>query len=211
MATNKVQDGKILRLTVGSGVVSGNPVVVGNGLAGVALTDYDATDGKATVEIGNGVYDLSVQAVNDAGNVAVAVGDRLYFAGSTTPWLSKKTSGKFFGIALEAITSGQTATINVLLVPLGAPDSSHVVVAAGTYTVPASPAPSTTTTITVAAGILATDVVLVQQAVDAAASPSNQILTAIAQASPDAIIVTTSGAPTAGDKFNYAVLRSTTQ
>jgi len=210
MATNKRQDGKDFRLTVGAAIVSGNPVVVGNGLAGVALTDYDTVDGKATIEV-EGVYDLSVQAVNDTGNSAVAVGDRLYYAGSTTPWLSKKKAGKFFGIALEAVTTGATATIEVLLVPLGAPDASHLVVAAGTYTVPASPSPSTTTTITIATGVLATDVVLVQQAVDQAASPSNQILKAIAQASPDAIIVTTSGAPTAGDKFNYAVLRSTTQ
>lgn len=210
MAINKMQDGKVLRLTVGSGIVSGNPVVVGNGLAGVALTSYDSVDGKATIAV-DGVFDLAVQAANDTENNAVAVGDRLYYAGSATPWLSKKKAGKFFGIALEAVTSGSTATIEVLLVPLGAPDASHLVVAAGTYTVPASPAPGTTTTITIAAGVLATDVVLVQQAVDQAASPSNQILKAIAQASPDAIIVTTSGAPTAGDKFNYAVLRSTTQ
>lgn len=210
MAINKIQDGKVLRLTVGSGIEAGNPVVVGNGLNGVALTDYDSADGKASIAV-DGVWDLAVQAVNDTGNSAVAVGDRLYYAGSSTPWLSKKKSGKFFGIALEAVTTGTTATIEVLLVPLGAPDASHLVVAAGTYTVPASPSPGTTTTITIAAGVLATDVVFVQQAVDAASSPSNQILKAIAQASPDAIIVTTAGAPTAGDKFNYAVLRSTTQ
>jgi len=210
MATNKVQDGKILRLTVGSGVDANDPVVVGNALNGVALTDYDSVDGKATVAL-DGVWDLSVEAVNDTGNSAVAVGDRLYYAGSTTPWLSKKKAGKFYGIALEAVDAGETATIEVLLAPLGAPDMSHQVIAAGTYEVPASPSPSTTTTITISAGVLATDVVLVQQAVDSAASPSNQILTAIAQASPDAIIVTTSGEPTAGDKFNYVVLRSTTQ
>ena len=210
MAQNKIQDGKVLRLTVGSGVVSGDPVVAGEGFNGVALTDYDSADGKASVEM-EGVYDLSVQAVNDTGNSAVAIGDRLYFTAGSSPYLSKKKSGKFWGIALETVTSGSTATINVKIVPLGAPDASHLIVAAGTYTVPASPSPSTTTTITIAAGVLATDQVFVQQAVDQAASPSNQILKAIAQASPDAIIVTTSGAPTAGDKFNYLVLRATDQ
>lgn len=207
MATNKIQDGKILHLTVGSTVVSGDPVVVGNGIRGVAQTSYNSADGKAVIDT-EGVYDLSVQAVDDAGNSAVAVGDRLYYNASDSPKLSKKKSGKFFGFALEAINTGLTATINVKIAQAGAIDGqAYEVVAAGNYAVPASPAPSTTITISVA-GILATDLVFVQQGVDSAASPSNRILTAVPQASPAAIIVTTEGIPTAADTFQYMVLRA---
>lgn len=113
MATNKIQDGRVLNLTVGSGKSSGDPVLVGNRLPGVATRDSDANN-KSAVEI-LGVYDLSVKGVDDAGNVAVAIGDLLYYVAADTPVLSKKRTGTPYGIALEAITSGSTDTINVLL------------------------------------------------------------------------------------------------
>jgi predicted RecA/RadA family phage recombinase len=203
MATNKIQDGKLLHIAVGAAIVSGNPVVVGNAIRGVAQTSYDA-NGKAVIDT-EGVYDLSVQAVDDAGNSAVAIGDRLYHDGTTT--LSKKKSGKFFGVALEVVTTGTTATINVKIGGSGVDGAAYNVFAAGSYEVPASPAPSTTVTIPIT-GILDTDLVFVQQGIDAAASPSNRILTAVPQASPAAIIVTTEGVPTAGDTFQYQVLRA---
>lgn len=113
MATNRVyESGKVLRVAVASTIVSGDPVVVGELSGGVALTDYHADDGKATVDFG-GVYDLSVKGVNDSGNVAVAVGDALYYK-SGDAFLSKKSDGGiFFGHALEGVTSSATATINV--------------------------------------------------------------------------------------------------
>lgn len=203
---NKVQDGKLLYLTVGSTIVAGDPVVVGNAIRGVAQTSYDANS-KAVIDT-EGVFDLSVQAVDDAGNSAVAIGDRIYYTAADTPKLSKKKSGKFFGVALETVTTGQTATINVKIVqPSGVDNAAYNIFAAGSYEVPASPAPSTTVTIPVT-GLLATDKVFVQQSVDAAASPTTNILTAIAQASPAAIIVTTDVAPSAADKFDYQVLRA---
>lgn len=92
---------------------SGDPVAVG-GVTGVLTGDADATN-KAVV-CRKGIFDLSVKAINDSGNNAVAVGDDLYLVVADTPHLSKKsTAGVFFGWALEAITSGSTATINVLL------------------------------------------------------------------------------------------------
>lgn len=204
---NKVQEGRLLELTVGAAVVAGDPVVVGNGIRGVAQTSYNSTSGKAVVDT-DGVFDLSVKGVDDAGNSAVAVGDHIYYTATDTPVLSKKKSGKFYGIALEIVGSGLTATINVKLVqPSGVDGAAYNVFAAGTYTVLASPAPDTTTTISVT-GILATDLVFVQQGVDSAASPSNRIITAVPQASPAAIIVTTEGAPTAADTFQYLVLRA---
>lgn len=113
MATNRVyESGKVLRIAVASPVESNDPVVLGQLGGGVALTDWDSEDGKATVDFG-GVYDLSVKGVDGAGNVAVAVGDALYYVSGDTPVLSKKAAGIFFGNALEAVDSGATATINV--------------------------------------------------------------------------------------------------
>jgi predicted RecA/RadA family phage recombinase len=205
MATNKVQDGKILRLTVASTVASGDPIAVGNAVRGVAITSYEAVDGKASIDT-EGVFDLSVQAVDDAGNSAVAVGDRLYFAGTATPWLSKKKSGKFFGIALETVTTGATATINVLIGPATGPDrASHQVFAAGINVVNDSPlAAEEFIPVT---GILATDVVVCTLSVNTG-SPSLYILKAVAAASPAGITVTASGTFTAGDAINYCVLRA---
>lgn len=114
MATNKTNElGFQEYLAVASGVVSGDPVQVGN-LTGVALFDRDAA-GKSTVDF-QGVYNLSVKGVNDAGNVAVAAGDAIYFITGDTPKLSKKASGTLFGFAKAAVTSGSTATIEVILV-----------------------------------------------------------------------------------------------
>lgn len=204
MATNKIQDGEVLRLAVGSGVDSGDPVSVGNALRGVALTDYDSADGKASVAM-NGVYDISAQAVDDAGNSTVAVGDRLYYSGSASPYLSKKKSGKFFGIALEAITAGQTSTINVLVGPATGPDQSlFTVVAAGVHTVADSPLDSSE--LIPIDGALATDIALAAFQVNGG-SPSLSIISAVPAASPEGITVTASGVVTAGDKLQYALLR----
>lgn len=113
MATNRVfESGKVLHLAVGSDVESGDPVVVGELGGAVALTDYDSDSGGATLDFG-GVYSLSVKGVNGGGNVAVAVGDALYYVAGDTPYLSKKATGVYFGNALEAIDSGATATIMV--------------------------------------------------------------------------------------------------
>lgn len=112
MAKNFVQEGRRLWLVAGAGVKSGDPVLVGQ-LTGVAIADVD-TDNKTTVDT-EGVYDLSVKAVDASANSAVAVGDAIYYVDADTPKLSKKATGVLFGYALEAITSGATATIEVKL------------------------------------------------------------------------------------------------
>jgi hypothetical protein len=96
------------------GKKSGDPVVKGT-ITGVCITDTDAS-GNVVVDLG-GVYDLSVKAVDDSGNSAVAIGDKIFYVVGDTPLLSKKASGYFFGYALEIITSGATDTINVLQIP----------------------------------------------------------------------------------------------
>lgn len=124
MATNRRRaESSPLSCTVASPTVSGDPVVIGD-MAGVALTDYDAADGKATVQF-DGVFDLSVKGVNNAGNVAVVEGDALYYNTGDTPPISKKANnGVFMGYAMEAVDSGATATIMVRLADGGPSDAA---------------------------------------------------------------------------------------
>lgn len=109
MATNKIHDqGTQLYVTVGSGVTSGQAVVVGQ-IPGVALYDADANN-KAVIQT-DGVFNLSVKGENNAGNIAVAEGDILYKDGAL---INKDvTNGVRFGYALEAVGSGATETIKV--------------------------------------------------------------------------------------------------
>lgn len=120
---NKVQEGDVLTLAVPVGTVSCDPVLVG-GIVGVAEIDRD-TDGEATVAT-EGVFDLSVKAITDAGNEAIGIGDPLYINLADTPKISKKASGHFFGYALETVSSGSTATINVKLGEAGGLGQANV-------------------------------------------------------------------------------------
>jgi len=99
-----------LNVAVASGVVAGDPVMVG-GMAAIAVTTRDSS-GNATVKR-VGADTFSVKGINDAGNIAVTAGDAIYYVDGDTPKLSKKASGKFFGFALGAVTSGSTASISV--------------------------------------------------------------------------------------------------
>lgn len=120
MATNRViADPQVLSVVCSNPTTpaSGDPVRFG-GLCGVALTD-EAEGGNPTgytsVDFGPAVYDLSVKGVDDDGNSAVAIGDHIFYVDADTPKLSKKTSGYYFGIALEAVISAATTTIKVLM------------------------------------------------------------------------------------------------
>lgn len=101
---------------------AGDPVRYGE-LTGIALTDEGGGGNaatKTTVNFGALVADVSVKGIDGSGNSAVAAGDSIYYVDADTPNLSKKASGYFFGIALEAVGSGQTDTIQVLHLPAGA-------------------------------------------------------------------------------------------
>ena len=113
MATNKVQDGKIVQIAKSS-VSSGDPVEQ-NDLTGVALTDTDS-DGNIQLAT-EGVFELSVKGEDNSGNKAVSLGDKLYYDSAATPKINKDaTNGTLFGKALGTVGSGSTATIDVLLV-----------------------------------------------------------------------------------------------
>lgn len=127
MAKNRKQDGKILTIVVPAGVKSGDPVMVGQ-IHGVALLDRQV-DGKTPVET-TAVFDLSVKAVDDAGNSAVAVGDQIYYVDGDTPKLSKKVSGNFFGYAVGAVNAGATAKIDVLVIQGPGPGTADILAGA---------------------------------------------------------------------------------
>jgi predicted RecA/RadA family phage recombinase len=119
MATNIKRPGPNVSLTlpVAALTASGDPVEVSD-LHGIALTDIDA-DGNAVVRTAIAfTADLSVHAADNSGDLAVAVGDKLYYDAAETPDEVNKdvTNGKFIGYALETIAAGDTDTIEVGLV-----------------------------------------------------------------------------------------------
>lgn len=105
---------------------SGNPCRVGD-RTGVAMTTGVA--GLASVDFSPAGWNLPVKGVNDAGNVAVAVMDALFYVDADvndgTGFLSRKTSGRFFGFALAAVNSGATATVGVAHVDTVDPGTSQ--------------------------------------------------------------------------------------
>jgi hypothetical protein len=117
-----MKDGRYLEWAV-AGKSAGDPVIKGT-MTGVCLTDTDA-DGNVSVDLG-GVYDLSVKGIDDAGNSAVAVGEKIFYVVGDTPLLSKKASGYFFGFALEVVNSAATATINVLQIAGPGPGTADI-------------------------------------------------------------------------------------
>jgi len=116
MATNFVRDGKKMQMPTVTGAESGDAFVVGGYLPCVLLTDAETASPYNAIVQTEGVFDLSVKGEDGSGNTAVAVGDLLYWTDKDTA-LNKDSSEDPFGIALEAVGSGETDTINVLLVP----------------------------------------------------------------------------------------------
>jgi predicted RecA/RadA family phage recombinase len=113
MATNMIyKDGDQLKFYTNASLNSGDPFVVGQ-IPAVALANEDSD--KYTVGRLAGVFDLSVKGIDGSGNSAVSIGDKIYYVTGDTPKLNKKATGVFFGYALEAIASGETDTIKVLL------------------------------------------------------------------------------------------------
>ncbi len=100
-----------LSLSVASGVVSGDVVLVGAALTGIALTDRDSA-GYATVRFPCPyTFTTTVTGADGSGSSAVAVGDRLYKDGSEVN--RDATNGKLCGIALGTVSGGGSAQIEV--------------------------------------------------------------------------------------------------
>ena len=112
MATNiKYEPGWSLNLTCTKPDApnSGDPVRIGN-LTGIAIKDEDAA-GKTVVNTGPFVAKF---AVKDNGGTGIDVGDTIWYHDGADPVLDNvSTGGYYYGIALEAISDNQTATIQV--------------------------------------------------------------------------------------------------
>lgn len=120
MATNEIfRNAQHLGLPVDEAVKSGDVVTFGGNIAGIAQTDYDARDGKATIWFDGG-WEIPVA------NATYAVGDAIYAhadgggaptSGEAAPLIDKTaTTGVLLGHAIEAkTTTGGTGTLRVRL------------------------------------------------------------------------------------------------
>lgn len=88
-------------------VDKGDPVYCGN-IVGVAMDSASATTDYIEVNT-DAAYNLSVVPSDEAGTSDIAVGDIIYI--SSAGVLSKKSSGKPFGLALATATGSASATV----------------------------------------------------------------------------------------------------
>jgi hypothetical protein len=109
MATNKKYSGTTRAWPVSAS--SGDPIVRGE-IPAVATGDTDADTGLAPVDM-EGVYNLTVEAIDGGGNSAVADGDVIYYNAGDTPKLNKKDTGVRFGTAYGTLAAGATGTVAI--------------------------------------------------------------------------------------------------
>lgn len=115
MADNFIQHGRVIQGTNGSGsdIVSGQPLILGdNGLAGMCLEDIAST-ATGCVQL-EGVFDYPVKGHNGSGDTAVAIYDKVYYTAGEA-FADVDNTATLLGYALEAVSSGATTTVNVLL------------------------------------------------------------------------------------------------
>jgi predicted RecA/RadA family phage recombinase len=119
MATNYIEPGKEMQMPTVTGAKSNDAFVVGDFLPCVLLTDAGAASPYNAVVATEGVFKLSVKGHNGSVDIVANVGDALHWTDKDTA-LDKDSSKAFFGIALEAVGSGETKAIAVLLTPKAA-------------------------------------------------------------------------------------------
>jgi hypothetical protein len=106
--TAAIASGGPIRLGVRNGIALTKPGVAGNAA------------GKCTVDFGNAVWTLAVQAIN----AAVNVGDALWYhdGGVNAPTITNVVAaGYFFGVAMEAMNTNTNAIIQVAHVDTARP------------------------------------------------------------------------------------------
>lgn len=108
MATNFVQYGEHIVVAIAS-KTAGDPAVKGK-IPGVCLTDTDAAGNVVLAT--RGVFTLPVKGETTV-NAAIAIGDIVYW--DSTLLNADNTNGVRFGYALDAVASGATTTIKVLV------------------------------------------------------------------------------------------------
>jgi hypothetical protein len=123
MGTNFIQPGVDIKLATGTGLSANDPFLYGDFLPCVLMTDAETASPYYAVCRTSGVFDLSVKA-NNGIDSAVAVGDQIFYTAGSTQKLDKVATGKPFGVALETVDSGATATIQVRLNGFYFPDGA---------------------------------------------------------------------------------------
>jgi predicted RecA/RadA family phage recombinase len=113
MTTARVYKGDTLTINLAAAANSGDPVSVGF-IAGVALNKSLTSSPYTVVMARRGVFRVPVKGHNGAANTAVNIGDRVYHTAGET-FVDVDSAAKPFGYALEAVTSGATTTVRVLL------------------------------------------------------------------------------------------------
>ena len=109
---NETHDPDNLRLvcTYPTSPVAGGVVIFGD-LCGIAEGDEDATTGETVVKLGPWIGKVEVTDINTGG---IAKGAPLFASKATPVVLSNLSTGVFFGWANEVVTTGATATIEVI-------------------------------------------------------------------------------------------------
>jgi hypothetical protein len=107
---------------------SGSLVVAGQ-LVGIAVDDYDTNTDLLTLDT-MGSYKLSVVGKDNGGsNIAITIGDWLYYDPVADQINRDYINGICIGRALEAVGSGLTATIGVQIIPIPWDDIKALVAA----------------------------------------------------------------------------------
>lgn len=109
-------------------VDKGDPVLLGDLAVGVALNSASAATDYIAIDT-EGIWALTVQGVDAAGNVAVAEGDQVYI-NKTTCVLSKnadKNTHQRFGYALSPVVSGVLTTVVAVKVHFDPDDAEELV------------------------------------------------------------------------------------
>lgn len=118
MATDIVQgsgNGLVIQVTAGAAYSSGDAIMVGDqGLVGICLEDIASSATGSVMVPGGVVVDYPCKGHDGSSNTAIAVGDIVHFA-TGDAFFDVTAANKSVGYALEAVSSGSTTTINVLM------------------------------------------------------------------------------------------------
>lgn len=101
-----------LDMTVGASQVKDSVILISQ-MPVYLLEASDSANKAPCILPGTLIAELAVTGADGSGNSAVAVGDRLYK--DSTQINKDVTNGTLVGYALATVTSGATATIQVLL------------------------------------------------------------------------------------------------
>ena len=107
----------VIQVTNGSGadISAGQPILIGDqGLKGFCVQDIANGSAGSVAVSPSYVVDYPVKGHDGSSNAAVAIGDKVYYTAGEA-FCDVDTSATLMGYALEAVSSGSTTTVNVLL------------------------------------------------------------------------------------------------